>query len=273
VSTPTIAIRTSGRRCIKCNHRRVSAYLCALCAWESYDYAARFFDNTRSASPTTIGRRNLYPGVLADYRAVPVLPALTTVERRDQIRRTAVDLLTTIAAYDGLSLRKKLGLMREWLQSAEDYERWTARIDANRLARLSVVPDQDHYNYVLPLDPRRWCDDCQGARVHRAKCEMIAMEGRFVGGYPDDGLRVQTSFGKLKTPTSHWQPIHHRHHRRAVARRWAAFTQFWVTLALQAITDMLTGTRRPIEELPRISKELLERIESAKPTDQQGWGT
>lgn len=104
---------------------------------------------------------------------------------------------------------------------------------------------------VPPSDPRRWCDDCQCYGVHRPGCDLIAMDGRFVGGY--ESLSPKPTFVRarsLAAPKPWWDSRTHRMHDRAVRRRWTQFAEQWSAVALLNLTAALERGFAAIE--PRI---------------------
>lgn len=204
-------------------------------------YHARFNDDTRSASPTTVGRRNLYPGP-TEYRDIPLLPALDEKGRSAAIRQH-VETREQLTTVERLALLKKLN------GAAKEYSALARVVDANarRREQESSLPPE-HWSRVLPLDPRRWCEDCAGRRVHRHGCQLIEFDGPYIGGYPDDGTRTKypQRFVKLATPGKHWQPTHHRAHARAVHRRWRAFSNVWTSIGIDYLTRVLeAGAKEP----------------------------
>lgn len=253
MSSTTIATRTRGRRCAACN-QRTETWVCDTCAFNSLYYRARFNDDMRPASPTNVGKRGLYPSPAIEYRGIPSLPALNGPERLAEIRHR-------VEAREDLTVTQRLTLLQDLKTETKAYDKLSRGVDANaRRRELAPLMPPDHWNYVRPLDPRRWCDDCTGARVHRAGCPLIELDGRYVGGYPDDGTRVQAPkrFAQLTAPGAHWQPSHHRRHARAVARRWRVFCETWTRIGLdywarvlEAGGKKLCPPQAPSASLPR----------------------
>ena len=70
---------------------------------------------------------------------------------------------------------------------------------------------------------------------------MIFHDGAFVGGYDSESGRApSTRFAALRSPDPSWMPIHHKQHRRAVARRWQAFIEQWTKIGLHVLADSWT---------------------------------
>lgn len=238
MTSPTTAIRARGRRCAACN-QPAAAWICETCSFSSDYYSARFYADVRSSSPTTISRHGKCPGPSSEYADVPKMQALNTQERLDLLRKR-------LANYQG-SQEEALCCLREMSANAEKYPALSARVACNTARRrdreaLELVP-QEYFNHVAPLDPRRWCDECIAARVHRSDCPLTAIDGKYVGGYPSDGLRpvAKPTFTKLRPPAAHWQPVHHRQHARAVRRRWDAFCLAWTKIGLDWFAKKLRG--------------------------------
>lgn len=218
MTSPTTASRARNRRCAHCN-RATETWLCGACAFSGDIYRARFYVDSRPTSPSQVGRRNLYPGP-TEFRGVPVLPALKGQARFDERRRFLKSLTSDELAG---------AMMRD---------------DETHIATAGIrFIDAEALNRVAPIDPRRWCDECICGRVHRHGCPMIEMDGKYVGGYPDDGTHKKSParFGALKDPGAHWLPRHHRQHARAIRRRWTAFRNMWERICLDYLTRWLTS--------------------------------
>lgn len=201
-----------------------------------------------------MARRNLYPSPMESYSAVSILPALTESERQAFNCRH-------VEEQDGFAgwtrkLRDRIKL------EAKKYAEVSKAVQRNEARRLRMEgrtgsPAPSHWNVGAVLDPRRWCEDCQGCRRHRAGCPLIVMDGPYVGGYPNDGTRpVRQSFKKLHKPAPHWQPVHHRQHRQAVARRWHAFRDMWTRIGLDYLARMLNAKGGPVRPPRRTSADL-----------------
>ena len=234
----TLAIRASGARCASCN-APAEAWLCSACAHCGIYWRARFNDDARSTTPTSVGRRNLYPGPVNGYAGIPVLAALDTSERLARIRKRVEVRLD-------LTLGQRLDLLSELKDEAAEYAMLSRAVDA----RASKYKAEPPLNHVEPLDPRRWCDECLGARTHRRECPLIEIDGAFVGGYPDDGLQrsAATSFAPLRVPNKTWTQHQHAEHRRAIARRWDAFLLQWAKVGLECLSRAVTRSVPPRQQ-------------------------
>ena len=240
----TTAIRTQGSRCVHCNQRCVEAWLCSDCSFSSLLNGARFYVDARSASPTSVGRRGMYFRQTDGYPEVAVMPALTTAERFAKFRGR----MRSLEADKGrpLTLEERLDVLENSKEEAELYSSISQRV--NRIdERLRRERCHECSNTVAPLNPHRWCDECQCARVHRAGCKVRAHDGPYVGGYDDDGLQraPQTKFGALKQPNAWWTSANHTQHRRAVRLRWDAFLLQWSKIGLECLTRVALEQRMP----------------------------
>lgn len=228
-----LATRALGRRCVACNQpATASAWLCSDCAFVSLYYTARFKNDVRAPTATTISKyRSWYSP--DEYNNVPVLPPLDEIERFALIRKRV----------ESEQPDQQQSYLDQLKQDARGYTTLARRVDINKQKRLcsaDFIPD--HWNYVTPLDPRRWCEDCLGCRVHRRGCPLIDLDGPFVGGYPNDGLLQQAPrkyLAPLQTPTKFWTPSQRRQHDRAVARRWKIFAECWNRIGLDLFTKAL----------------------------------
>ena len=209
-----------------------------MCSLSNAYYSARFNDDMRSTSPTMVGRRNLYPSpVTIEYVAVE-LPPLSTTERLHSARAQVED-------HEWPTQAVALSYLKALVAGVGGFETIAARVDAVARPHARARVREENLNAVRPLDPRRWCDECIAARTHRSGCALIAIDGRYVGGYPNDGLTHEgegrKKFGKLMTASSHWLPSHHRQHERAIRRRWDAFSAMWTKIGLEIIARYLRG--------------------------------
>ena len=232
----TVATRSSGGRCAACN-QPATAWLCEACGFGSQYYSARFNDDTRPTSATMVARRNLYPkSTSLDYADLGT-PCPLNLAQRIAIVHDRVE-----AASSQLSKENTRLLSRELMTQARAYNGLATSVDANRIARERAWGPYDVLNRVLPVDPRRVCDECIAHRRHRQGCVLIEMEGPYVGGYPDDGTQQRTfKFAELKAPKAHWLPVQHRRHARAVKKRWDAFTASWMHIGLDVFTRAVSA--------------------------------
>jgi hypothetical protein len=184
--------------------------------------------------------------VIGDY-IVSDLPPLSTKERLVAVParvREHAEWLEESAGCRLLVHTKQVAAYQERLVAeAHQFEELSKRI-----AIAACPRDRERRwcpNSVPLLDPRRWCDECIAAREHRDGCALIAIDGRYVGGYPDDGLTPpkSTRFRTLKQPAAHWSPTTHRQHARAVRRRWNAFSDMWMKIGLEVVARYFRGVK------------------------------
>jgi hypothetical protein len=239
VTSPTVATRARGGRCVCCN-QLAALWLCETCSLSSAYYSARFNDDVRPTSPTMVGRRNLYPSPATIECVAVELPPLSTTERLHSAR-------AQVEGHDWSTQEHALSYLKALVAGVGGFETLSARVDAVARPRASERARLENLNTVQPLDPRRWCDECIAARTHRNGCALIEIDGRFVGGYPNDGLTREgrKKFGKLATAAPHWLPSHHRQHERAVRRRWNAFSIMWTKIGLEIIARYFRGEKPP----------------------------
>jgi hypothetical protein len=183
-----------------------------------------------------VARRNLYPKPQGREYA-----DLGTPRPLNLVERIAIVYDRVEAASSQLSKQNKRLLSRELLDQARAYGKIAVLVDVNRTARERVGPSLDVLNYVPPIDPRRWCDDCIAYRRHRQGCTLIEIDGLYVGGYPDDGTRPAFKFAELQKPKASWRPVHRRQHARAVRKRWDAFIASWTHIGLDVFARAVSS--------------------------------
>lgn len=215
MSAQSTASRASSGRCAACN-RRTEAWVCSGCSFSSDYYSAKFGADRRSVTATTVGKRGMYSRPTNGHIEVDISPL--TRSEREKLR----------AEFEREHPDCRIG--------KENYEDFIASHKWKTVYRPV-------YNHIhKESDPRRWCDDCLAYCRHRQGCELIEIEGTYVGGYQDDGLRrTDPRFNRLKDPTSRWQAIHYRQHARAVRRRWIAFVASWTSIGIDVFTRAISA--------------------------------
>lgn len=231
-------IRASGRRCVACN-QSTTAWLCSGCGFSSSFYSARFNDDTKASTVTSVGRRNMYPKPWVDYHSLGTAQPLNPQERTHLMHEWK-DANEDQGPEEGW---EPGGWESKWRDSdVHAYDRFVLPINANN-SRNRTDRFGDHLSFVRQEDPRRFCEECIAHRRHREGCPLILLDGLFVGGYVDDGLQRsgRPRFTKLRSPGRHWTRMHHRQHARAVRVRWAALVTLWAKIGLDLLTRSITG--------------------------------
>jgi len=141
-------------------------------------------------------------------------------------------------AIDQSPFRHRIASAARWRAASDDRETVAGAIGFHR---VGGIVESEYKPCTTVSDPRRWCDDCQCYGVHRRGCDLIKMDGIFVGGY--ESLRPKSSYvpklPALAAPEPWWSPSLKRQHEKAVRRRWSLFAEQWAKIALHIFTATL----------------------------------